>query len=64
MHAPIPEPQTRPDAFVELHQVTHAYGRGDKQVKALDATDLRIERATSSRWSGPPAAANPPSSSL
>jgi NitT/TauT family transport system ATP-binding protein len=27
-----------------LHQVTHAYGRGDKQVKALDATDLRIEK--------------------
>jgi NitT/TauT family transport system ATP-binding protein len=24
--------------------VTHAYGRGDKQVKALDATDLRIEQ--------------------
>ena len=44
MHAPTPEPQTRPDAFVELHQVTHAYGRGDKQVKALDATDLRIEQ--------------------
>ena len=44
MHAPSPEPQTRPDAFVELHQVTHAYGRGDKQVKALDATDLRIEQ--------------------
>ena len=39
MHAPTPEPRTRPDAFVELHQVTHAYGRGDKQVKALDATD-------------------------
>jgi NitT/TauT family transport system ATP-binding protein len=44
MHAPTPEPRTRPDAFVELHQVTHAYGRGDKQVKALDATDLRIEQ--------------------
>ena len=44
MHAPIPEAQTRRDAFVELHQVTHAYGRGDKQVKALDATDLRIEQ--------------------
>jgi ABC-type Fe3+/spermidine/putrescine transport system ATPase subunit len=44
MHAPTPEPPTRPDAFVELHQVTHAYGRGDKQVKALDATDLRIEQ--------------------
>jgi NitT/TauT family transport system ATP-binding protein len=44
MHAPIPETQTRRDAFVELHQVTHAYGRGDKQVKALDATDLRIEQ--------------------
>ena len=43
IHAPTPEPRTRPDAFVELHQVTHAYGRGDKQVKALDATDLRIE---------------------
>ena len=44
MHAPIPEAQTRRDAFVELQQVTHAYGRGDKQVKALDATDLRIEQ--------------------
>ena len=44
MHAPIAEPQARPDAFVELQQVTHAYGRGDKQVNALDATDLRIEK--------------------
>ena len=44
MHAPTPEPRTRPDAFVELEQVTHTYGRGDKQVKALDATNLRIEQ--------------------
>ena len=44
MHAPIPEAQTRRDAFVELQHVTHTYGRGDKQVRALDTTDLRIEK--------------------
>src|SRR5436309_2256107 len=44
MHTPIPEPQTHADAFVELQEVTHTYGRGDKQVHALDATDLRIEK--------------------
>ena len=44
MHAPIPQGKTRLDAFVELQKVTHSYGRGDKQVRALEATDLRIER--------------------
>jgi NitT/TauT family transport system ATP-binding protein len=28
--------------FVELQQVTHTYGRGDKKVRALDATDLKV----------------------
>jgi len=41
---PAPEPQSRHDAFVELEKVTHTYGRGEKQVKALDETSLRIER--------------------
>ena len=63
MHAPIPESQMIDNAFVELQQVTHTYGRGEKQVRALDATDLRIEKATSLRWSAPPAVANRPSSS-
>ena len=44
MHAPAPEAPARVDAFVELQQVTHTYGRGDKQVRALDTTDLRIEK--------------------
>jgi NitT/TauT family transport system ATP-binding protein len=44
MHAPVSEAPTRLDAFVELQQVTHTYGRGDKQVRALDTTDLRIEK--------------------
>jgi NitT/TauT family transport system ATP-binding protein len=30
--------------FVELQQVTHTYGRGDKKVRALDATDLKVEK--------------------
>jgi NitT/TauT family transport system ATP-binding protein len=29
---------------VELQNVTHTYGRGDKEVRALDSTDLRIEK--------------------
>ena len=44
MLAPVPNSHTRADAFVELQQVTHTYGRGDKQVRALEATDLRIEK--------------------
>jgi NitT/TauT family transport system ATP-binding protein len=44
MHAPMPESQMIDNAFVELQQVTHTYGRGEKQVRALDATDLRIEK--------------------
>ena len=34
----------RHEAFVELEKVTHTYGRGDKQVHALDETSLRIEK--------------------
>src|SRR5262249_58596887 len=41
---PARESQAIDDAFVELQHVTHTYGRGDKQVHALDATDLRIEQ--------------------
>ena len=44
MHTPITEAQAEVDPFVELQKVTHTYGRGDKRVHALDATDLRIER--------------------
>jgi NitT/TauT family transport system ATP-binding protein len=44
MLAPAPAAPARPDAFVELQKVTHTYGRGDKQVHALDTTDLRIEK--------------------
>jgi NitT/TauT family transport system ATP-binding protein len=41
---PLPEAETRIEPFVELQQVTHTYGRGDKQVRALDTTDLRIDK--------------------
>ena len=48
MHAridtPVPEAETRVEPFVELQHVTHTYGRGDKQVRALDTTDLRIDK--------------------
>ena len=44
MHAPMPESQIIDNAFVELQQVTHTYGRGERQVRALDTTDLRIEK--------------------
>ena len=44
MHTPITEAQGEVDPFVELQKVTHTYGRGDKRVHALDATDLRIEK--------------------
>ena len=32
------------DAFVELENVTHTYGRGERQVMALTETNLRIEK--------------------
>jgi NitT/TauT family transport system ATP-binding protein len=34
----------RSDAFVELEKVTHTYGRGERQVRALSETSLRIEK--------------------
>jgi NitT/TauT family transport system ATP-binding protein len=34
----------RAEAFVELENVTHTYGRGDRQVRALDETSMRIEK--------------------
>ncbi len=43
-----PEPPSeavpRSDAFVELENVTHSYGRGERQVHALTETNLRIEK--------------------
>src|SRR5215813_9300800 len=44
MLAPVSGPRAHADAFVELQKVTHTYGRGDKEVRALDSTDLRIEK--------------------
>jgi NitT/TauT family transport system ATP-binding protein len=52
MHTPLPEAQAQSlqalpaddQPFVELQQVTHTYGRGDKKVRALDATDLKVEK--------------------
>ena len=44
MLAPGPDTRTHVHAFVELQNVTHTYGRGDKEVRALDSTDLRIEK--------------------
>jgi ABC-type nitrate/sulfonate/bicarbonate transport system ATPase subunit len=44
MLAPAPGPRAHADAFVELQKVTHTYGRGDKEVRALESTDLRIEK--------------------
>ena len=44
MHEPTPEGEPSADAFVELQRVTHTYGRGDRRVHALDATDLWIEK--------------------
>jgi NitT/TauT family transport system ATP-binding protein len=44
MHSPIPPLHGLEDAFVELQQVTHTYGRGEKRVHALDATYLRIRK--------------------
>jgi NitT/TauT family transport system ATP-binding protein len=39
-----PEPASRRDAFVELENVTHTYGRDERQVHALIETNLRIEQ--------------------
>ena len=44
MLAPGTDSRTHIQAFVELQNVTHTYGRGDKEVRALDSTDLRIEK--------------------
>jgi NitT/TauT family transport system ATP-binding protein len=40
----IPDATSGHDAFVELEKVTHTYGRGDRQVHALDETDLKIKK--------------------
>src|SRR5215218_7010090 len=39
-----PQGGARRDAFVELEQVTHTYGRAERQVHALTETSLRIEK--------------------
>src|SRR5215468_3851650 len=39
-----PDSRTHVSAFVELQNVTHTYGRGDKEVRALTETNLRIEK--------------------
>src|SRR6266849_7870480 len=44
MLAPASGSRAHADAFVELQKVTHTYGRGDKEVRALESTDLRIEK--------------------
>src|SRR6201984_1715371 len=44
MLAPASGPRAHADAFVELQKVTHTYGRGDKEGRALESTDLRIEK--------------------
>ena len=41
MLAPASSPRAHADAFVELQKVTHTYGRGDKEVRALES----VERA-------------------
>ena len=41
---PAEAPALRHDAFVELEKVTHTYGRGEREVRALDETSLRIEK--------------------
>ena len=41
---PIAPPSSRHDAFVELENVTHTYGRGERMVHALTETSLRIEK--------------------
>jgi NitT/TauT family transport system ATP-binding protein len=35
---------SRRDSFVELENVTHTYGRAERQVRALTETNLRIEK--------------------
>ncbi len=40
----MPEAPSRRDAFVELENVTHTYGRDERQVHALIETNLRIEQ--------------------
>ena len=42
--APMAPPSSRHDAFVELENVTHTYGRGERMVHALTETSLRIEK--------------------
>ena len=37
-------PRKRSEYFVELEGVTLAYGRGEKQVKALGLTDLKLQQ--------------------
>src|ERR1700747_3066016 len=44
MLAPASGSRAHADAFVELQKVTHTYGRGDKEVRALESTDLRIDK--------------------
>lgn len=39
---PLQRPSPLADAFVEFEQVTHTYGRAERQVHALAETDLRI----------------------
>jgi NitT/TauT family transport system ATP-binding protein len=41
---PLAPPSSRHDAFVELENVTHTYGRGERMVHALTETSLRIEK--------------------
>ena len=42
--APVPEPASLRDSFVELEKVTHTYGRGERRVQALSETSLRVEK--------------------
>jgi NitT/TauT family transport system ATP-binding protein len=53
MLAPASGPRAHADAFVELQKVTHTYGRGDKEVRALESTDLRIEKGNFIALVGP-----------
>ena len=39
---PDPEPQTRPNLFIELENVTVSYGKGPNATKALDDISLQI----------------------
>jgi hypothetical protein len=51
MLAPASGPRAHVDAFVELQKVTHTYGRGDKEVRALESTDLRKGGLHRAGWS-------------